>query len=240
MKLITKFLLLLISSTTVILNSCKENVVQPVDSRCMTDYEVQTLGSWWKYECYSLDSFGNREPDTMSTYRLRIDSIIYTEGRKGIIKTDIDDGSQYTYNKYYFYDCKLYRTIGIRVDTVSTLYWIPFADFNSHGDTVWNEHNQYNKIDYYHKIYISKGRQKEFILKGNKLTLEEFIFEEIIIEIDHSKSPEEKDELHMIEHTWYAKGIGVVNIFYNWYGFKNNNEDFKSNWEAVLVDYEIK
>ncbi|MBI5324516.1 MAG: hypothetical protein HZB41_04470 [Ignavibacteriae bacterium] len=222
--------------------SCN-STTSPTDFGFMSDYYPTSIGSWWKYENWVLDSNGTR------TKMISIDSIVvedtlYFQGKNAFtIATYSKRGD--TVIKFTNYialeNSKIYAYLNLTYSDGYSVPWVKFADLSSNNWIIVEKNIIRDTLsirtEFYEKISCSKGGIVDFNFKNQVLKTQEFITD--YIQRTQTVTPNETTgtDMESINQDLYCKGVGLVHS--NYMMLKNVGFE-RQGYETTLIDYYIK
>ncbi|MBI5324519.1 MAG: hypothetical protein HZB41_04485 [Ignavibacteriae bacterium] len=227
-----------------VLSCSKDNTTDPQSTETMADYMPLTIGSWWKYEGYEIDNFGNRY--NKSTFILTITGIKYFDGKNTFVLTGQKDNTDSIKEFGYcaIEDEKL--LLYITTEAAKGIGWLVWVDFKSDSiilkDTTYITDSGGDIIENHDMVTLKKGMKKDFTVKNKIIQAQEFISEGIYITKKTKDGIDYFDSTISTNHNWFGKNVGYI---YGTSTFKMSGSNypwpyFQHNTETILIDYEIK
>jgi len=247
---INNIFLLVILLMGIMFYSCTENEsTAPTDPTLkMSDYFPASVGSWWIYMNYELDSLGNRmsEGERDSTYN---EAIVSMDGKDAIMQISVtvyEDETDYdtTYfnidgSKLYIYEDDMFEE-GVKawtlfVDLAAEEWQIMF--YEQHMDTTYFDPMINDSVRVKQDMVMDftgmKDIDKDYSIKGQTITAKGIKWK---ISMDYYSQFGDEIESGSGEsfiYMWVGKGIGMVhNIAEPFFGESEGNE-------RELIDYHI-
>ncbi len=235
----------------VFLASCSKST-EPTDSMNMSEYYPTSIGSWWKYDTWSLDSNGTRIEIT-SRDSIVSSGTITLKGKNVplFLAWNLDYiGKSDTTEYYYAEGSILYAYMPATMSSflkpgrdTSSWKWGLFADMNGTNWTIINDSLSKDTLGYTVKQTLkmtgTKGTQKNYSIKGKTIQSQQFIYNfklkttaYLLGQVFSSFDNEMQIEF------WYGKGVGLVNQITRI--IKDEGMNLGVNRETILIDYNIK
>jgi len=251
-------LMLLIVSFIIV--SCSED--NSTSSNTNKDYFPTTVGSYWKFLTYELDSMSIRIPGTEDT---TIEKIVGTEtlyGKNAIIYVTSSSKNTGTDTTYFAKE-------GTKVYTLLSLFnndfipieqgnqWVQIADFSLSPGNQWTILNDTTlaTVDIPPDIGVSgkmtptisikarRGENTTFTIKGKPVNATEFIITfGMVIKLNVSGMPMPINlNFNVVNHIWFGEGIGIVRRQTDPFSINVIIQNFNFNGSRdELIDYSIK
>ncbi|MCL5992208.1 MAG: hypothetical protein M1419_08925 [Bacteroidetes bacterium] len=241
MKKINKiYFLLLILSFIVI--SCNTET-SPTADELMSEYYPTSIGNWWKYENWILDSTGTRI-NKISVDSVVIEDTTYLDGKNAfeiVTYSSRNDTIIVSTNYIAFEGSNLFAYMNLTFSDGDSIPWIRVADLNGSQwlmaeKDIINENNQVRN-EYYIKITGAKGDILDFNFRNEMLKAQEFVT--TYIQRTSTKTPIDTvgTDMESTIQDLYCKGIGQV---YSKYMMVKNVGFARQGFESNLLDYYVK
>lgn len=233
------FLLFLLSF---IIISCNSNTSPSIDS-FMSEYFPTTIGNWWKYENWVLDSNG------VKVNKISVDSVViedtaFWEGKSAFVivtySTREDTTIKIT-NYIAIEGSKLFYYLNLKYSDGDSIPWVKSADLASNQWVTVEKDiiNDYGsvKTQYYEKTTISKGGTVDFNYKNQVLKTQEFFTDYIQRINTFTPTDTLRTDMEATNQDLYCKGIGWV---YSKYMMTKNLGFERQGYETIMNDYYVK
>ncbi|OGU40855.1 MAG: hypothetical protein A2X61_15900 [Ignavibacteria bacterium GWB2_35_12] len=240
-KIYILFLIILLLQSFIFI-SCNSETSPTVD-KIMSEYFPTTIGNWWKYENWVLDSNGLRTKN-ISVDSVVVENIIYYEGKNSVVLVTYssrDDTVIKSTNYIAIEGSKLLAYMNLTFSDGDSIPWITAADLDGSEwlmveKDIINENNQV-KNEFYIKISGSKGAVLDFNFKSDILKVQEFMT--YYIQRTSTIMPKDtvKTDMESSYQDLYCKGIGQV---YSKYMMVKNLGYERQGYETTLIDYYVK
>jgi hypothetical protein len=249
-----KALFLLFVSPLLFLFSCsKDSSTNPSDQNNQT-YFPTTVGSYWKYVEYELDSLGVKVAGTEDTTITTVVANQVVQGKNAAIMVSTSQSGGSTDTTVAAYENgKVYTLISLFANEllpVNVDQWIVIADFNNSEwailkDTTFASFDvpDLGTVTPTVGIKGKKGNKTDLVVKNKVISSQEFIITfsySLKIQIPNVPMPV-TTKFDVLMHIWLGQGIGVAKTRFDPY--KINiliyEQNFNGN-ESVLIDYKIK
>jgi len=257
-KKLSIFILLIVS---IILISCSED--NSTSNNTSKDYFPTSIGSYWKFLTYELDSMSIRVPGTEDTLIEKIVGTAVVNGKNAVIYVSSYSSEQSSSDTTYF------AKEGTKIYTLLSLFnndfipieegnqWVQIADFSLSPGNQWTILNDTTlaTIDLPPDIGFRgsmtpsvsiKGRRGENTLltvKGKPVNAYEFIITfamKIKLQITDTPLPVNRD-FNVVNHIWFGEGIGFIRRQTDPFSVNVIIQKFNFNGSRdELIDYSIK
>ncbi len=253
LKFIKSFLLFVVSFT-LLLFSCSDKSTNNNEPQNQSFFPT-TVGSFWKYLDYELDSLSVKVPNSEDTTLTTLIANQFIFGKNASIflnKTSRDNLTDTTI--FAFENNKIYTFLSFFENDFIPIsegnQWVMIADFDGSQWTILKDTTletidlpDVGKMTPTIGIKGKKGNQIDLVVKGKPVQSQEFILTftmNIKLEIPNVPLPVNV-KFDVVQHYWFGKGIGLVrkkldpfkfNIFLMEQVFNGNQSD--------LIDYNIK
>lgn len=210
--------------TFIFLQSCSEDnsTINSTNGPTTKNYFPTTVGSWWIYKSYDLDSNGVNVPESETYDTNRIVGSFNIAGKMATaIEIRSSNGSVDT-SFFYYENNKIYSLISIFNNDLIPIegdQWIMVADFNSSAwtilkDTTLGSFNMpgYGTITPTLGITGRKGNSTNVVVKGKVIPSQEFIITmKINIQISIQEYPLPINAtVEVLNHIFFGENVGNV------------------------------
>ncbi|ROL56389.1 hypothetical protein D9V84_08105 [Bacteroidetes/Chlorobi group bacterium Naka2016] len=248
-------LLVLLFTAIFFLSSCSKDDSSTNVTPSNQSYFPTTVGSYWKYLEYELDSLGVKVPGTEDTITTTLASIQPMEGKNAGIYLSTSSTNQTTDTSYYaFENDKVYSFLSLFnnefIPVENANQWIVVADFNATEWTILKDTTLaevdlqgVGKMTPTVSIKGRKGNKTDLVIKGKPYTAQEFIITfsmKIKLSIPNVPLPINLN-FDVVQHTWYAQGVGMAKSRLD--PFKISAvlfEQYMNGNQSDLIDFNIK
>lgn len=238
-----------------ILISCSDDDTSTNTNPPNQTYFPTTIGSFWKYVEYDIDSLGVKVPETEDTVSSTIVGTQMINGKNATIFLNRYSKEATTDTTFLAYENEKVYTFLSAFDNEfipigESSQWIVISDFNASQWTILNDTTLQQvdlrgigKMTPTVGINGRKGSKGEMVVKGKAVQSQEFIITfklNIKLEIPNVPVPVNL-KFDVVQHIWYGLGIGVIKRRLD--PFKFNVLLFEQNFngsESNLIDYNIK
>jgi len=249
-----KSLFLLFLSPLLFLFSCsKDSSTNPSDQTNQS-YFPTTVGSYWKYVEYELDSLGVKVAGTEDTTITTVVANQVIQGKNAAIMVSTSQSGGSTDTTVAAYENgKVYTLIsffGNEFIPVTGDQWIVLADFNASEWTILKDTTLASfdveglgTVTPTVGIKGKKGNKTDLVVANKVVSAQEIIITSSFnakLQVPNVPLPVTL-KFDVVQHMWFGQGIGVAKTRLD--PFKINvvlyEEKFNGN-ESVLIDYKIK
>jgi hypothetical protein len=243
MKMMRYSLLIAVAGLALMLASCSDNNTNPIIQN-MSEYFPTSMGSWWKYENWILDSTGTRVK-LNSEDSIVVEGTTFMAGKQVIIMADYSRDTLGRMRKDTSFvaieGSKLMFYANLIFSDGDSIPWLTMADLSSANWRIYEksikDSNMQVKTEYYTMMAGTEGGLLDYTIKNTNIKAQEFTINSItrtsvITPSDTTLSDQEGSEQDL-----YGKGIGAV---YSKYMMTKNSGFPLTGYETVLIDYYIK
>ncbi|TAL69346.1 MAG: hypothetical protein EPN82_07325 [Bacteroidetes bacterium] len=237
---IKKYLLLLLLSIIII--SCNSTIPPTVDSY-MSEYFPSSIGNWWKYDNWVLDSNGVRL-NKISVDSVVVENSIFYEGKNAVVLVTYsrrEDTTIKITNYLAIEGSKLFAYLNLKYSDGDSIPWVKSADLSEFEWLIVEKNIKRDtlsiKTEYYEKTSVSKGGIIDFNYQNQTLKTQEFITNYMQRITTITPKDTLKTDMESINQDLYCKGIGWV---YSKYIMTKNLGYERQGYESLLIDYYVK
>lgn len=240
--------------TLFFLYSCSDsstNTNEPTNK----SYFPTSIGSYWKYVEYEIDSLGVKVPDSEDTTITRVVANQMIQGKNAAIlvrqstKNESIDTSIFAYENEKIYTLlSFFNNEFIPIGEGNQ--WVMIADFNATQWTILNDTTlesfdlpDIGKITPTVGIKGKKGNKVDVVVKGKPIPSQEFILTfsfKMKLQIPNVPLPINFN-FDVVQHFWFGEGVGLVKERLDPFKFSVvvMEQSFNGN-QSDLIDYQIK
>ena len=238
-----------------ILTTCSDDDSSTNTNPTNQTYFPTSVGSFWKYLEYDIDSLGIKVPETEDTVLTTIIGNQVINGKNATIFLNRYSKEASTDTSFLAYENEKVYTFLSAFDNDfipigESNQWIVISDFNANQWTILKDTTlQQVDLPGIGKMTPTvgatgrKGSKGEMVVKGKTVQSQEFIITfklNIKLEIPNVPMPVNL-KFDVVQHIWYGLGIGVIQRRLD--PFKFNvllfEQSFNGN-ESKIIDYNIK
>jgi hypothetical protein len=209
----------------------------------MSEFFPTSIGSWWKYENWRLDSTGTRD-SLLTIDSIVVEGVTTIGGREVFINVDYElnaTPARKDTNYIALDGGKLLNYLNLDYGDGVIIPWVVYADLNANEwQMVFKDiiHDTLGyRSEYYFNMYGNKGVIQDYIFKDTTIKAQQIFVYSItkgttIIPNDTSSFATEDETLFL-----YGKGVGLVYM-----KFMITKTTFPpiTGYETTLLDYYVK
>ncbi|MGC8748088.1 MAG: hypothetical protein ACP5RR_04295 [Candidatus Kapaibacteriota bacterium] len=251
-----KFFFAFLFVSLLFVSSCSEdNSTSNNPPPANQSYFPTTVGSFWKYYEYEIDSLGVKVPNSDDTVTTQVVANMSIQGKNAAVFVSTQSKSQTIDTSFYAYENnKVYSFLSLFnnefIPIKDANQWVVVADFNQ-SDWIILKDTTLANVDLPDVgtmiptvgIRGREGNTTTLVVKGKSVSAQEFIITfslKVKLQIPNVPLPINLN-FDVIQHTWYAQGIGIVKSRLD--PFKVGAVFFEQNFngnQSELIDYQIK
>ena len=222
--------------------SCN-STTEPVYNGFMSEYFPTSIGNWWKYENWVLDSNGVRTK-LVSVDSIVVEDTLFYEGKNAFKMATYSkrEDTTITIISYVALEgSKLLYYLNLKYSDGDSIPWVKSADLAQFNWTIVEKDikNEYvsTKTEYYEKTSVTKGGIVDYTFRNEVLQAQEFITDYVQRITTITPKDTLKTDMEATNRDLYCKGIGWV---YSKYMMLKNVGYDRQGYESILLDYYVK